>query len=337
MTSGAASVVPEAEVNSMTDTTKPEVAYGADQIISRKELKSFVQRTDRHALTHFLVHMAAIGGTGYLVYLSLGTWWAVPAMLLHALIMVNIYSPIHEGSHATPYRTRWLNEAVYRFLSLIYVQPPLYFRHRHAAHHTHTQIRGWDPDFPVPEEPRVIDYVWYVSAIPFWMRNIEWLVRNACGRISPADHYFIPTDEFPRIHWEARFYLGIYAAIAAVAIYFGSWAPLVFWLLPRIVGEPFRRLNNIAEHTGLPEHGNLLVNTRTTLVPRPLAFLLWNMNYHAEHHISSLVPYHALPRLHDHLKGRMVYETGLLNVHALILNYLSSRHPAPAAPEVPAE
>jgi fatty acid desaturase len=28
-------------------------------------------------------------------------------------------------------------------------------------------------------------------------------------------------------------------------------------------------------------------------------FIYWNMNYHVEHHMFPLVPYHALPRLHD--------------------------------------
>lgn len=319
-----------------TSATSAEIAYGADTVISRPELKPFVQRTDRHALTQFIIHMAAIGGSGVLVYQTLGTWWVMPAMLLHALLMVNIYSPIHEGSHGTPYRTRWLNEAVYWFLSLVYVQPPLYFRYRHAAHHTYTQIRGWDPDFPVPEHPRLVDYVWYVSSIPFWMRNVEWLVRNALGNIDRADYYFLPKDEFPRLHWEARVYLAIYAAIAAAAIYFGSWAPVVYWLLPRLIGEPFRRWNNIAEHTGLPEHGDLRDNTRTTLVPRWLAFLLWNMNYHAEHHISTLVPYHALPKLHAKLKGRMIYETGLFNVHGTVLKTLAKNgQPAAESAAVP--
>jgi fatty acid desaturase len=27
-------------------------------------------------------------------------------------------------------------------------------------------------------------------------------------------------------------------------------------------------------------------------------FLYWNMNYHVEHHMFPMVPYHALPKLH---------------------------------------
>jgi fatty acid desaturase len=32
-------------------------------------------------------------------------------------------------------------------------------------------------------------------------------------------------------------------------------------------------------------------------------FLYWNMNYHVEHHMFPMVPYHALPRLHAAIKA----------------------------------
>ena len=32
-------------------------------------------------------------------------------------------------------------------------------------------------------------------------------------------------------------------------------------------------------------------------------FLYWNMNYHVEHHMFPMVPYHALPRLHEVIKA----------------------------------
>jgi fatty acid desaturase len=31
-------------------------------------------------------------------------------------------------------------------------------------------------------------------------------------------------------------------------------------------------------------------------------FIYWNMNYHVEHHMFPMVPYHALPRLHATIK-----------------------------------
>ena len=33
-------------------------------------------------------------------------------------------------------------------------------------------------------------------------------------------------------------------------------------------------------------------------------FVYWNMNYHVEHHMFPMVPYHALPALHAEIKRR---------------------------------
>jgi fatty acid desaturase len=36
-----------------------------------------------------------------------------------------------------------------------------------------------------------------------------------------------------------------------------------------------------------------------------LGFLYWNMNYHLSHHLYPMVPFHALPRLHEQLKDQL--------------------------------
>jgi fatty acid desaturase len=46
-------------------------------------------------------------------------------------------------------------------------------------------------------------------------------------------------------------------------------------------------------------------NTRTTLAGRLFARLFWNANLHAEHHLAPGVPFHALPRLHAAVRGRL--------------------------------
>jgi fatty acid desaturase len=38
---------------------------------------------------------------------------------------------------------------------------------------------------------------------------------------------------------------------------------------------------------------------------RVLRFLYWNMNFHIEHHMFPMVPYHALPALHEELRADM--------------------------------
>jgi fatty acid desaturase len=45
------------------------------------------------------------------------------------------------------------------------------------------------------------------------------------------------------------------------------------------------------------------LNTRTVYMNPIFRFLYWNMNYHVEHHLFPLIPYHALPKLHAAIKA----------------------------------
>ena len=50
------------------------------------------------------------------------------------------------------------------------------------------------------------------------------------------------------------------------------------------------------------------------------------MNYHAEHHYVSSVPFHALPRLHEKLKDHIYVERGgYLAAHRDILRQIMVR------------
>ncbi len=60
----------------------------------------------------------------------------------------------------------------------------------------------------------------------------------------------------------------------------------------------------LTQHAALAE--NVLdhrLNCRTIYMNPVHRFLYWNMNYHMEHHMFPLVPYHQLPRLHQIVKG----------------------------------
>ena len=58
------------------------------------------------------------------------------------------------------------------------------------------------------------------------------------------------------------------------------------------------------QHAGLAD--NVLdhrLNSRTVYMNPISRYIYWNMNYHIEHHMFPMVPYHALPRLHALIKG----------------------------------
>lgn len=281
-------------------------AFGAEQVLSRSELKQYVRRNDRSGITYLAGHFATLAATGYGIYLAAGTILLVPAMVLHGVVMAFLFAPMHETSHGTAFRSRWLNEAAFRLISFIYISPPVFFRYFHAAHHTYTQIRGKDPDIVMPEKPTWADYLIYISTFRLWRRNATWFVSHALGRIHERDRWYVPQDEWPRVYREARVMLALYAALGATAIATGTgyWL-LIYWIIPRLMGEPVMRWVRVTEHTGCEEVADLRRNTRTTNANPLFRALFWNMSYHAEHHLCPAVPFHALGRMHAQVGDRL--------------------------------
>jgi fatty acid desaturase len=128
-----------------------------------------------------------------------------------------------------------------------------------------------------------------------------------------------------------RAQLGLYMLVAVGAVWPGSTAPLIYWLFPVMLGQPLLRAILLAEHTGCSEDANGLTNTRTTLTSWPVRFLMWNMPYHAEHHLYPSIPFHALPRAHADLRARLAHvDPGYRVVHRGIIRRLTQASKATA-------
>lgn len=303
-----------------------------EQIIPRAHLKRLAKRNNYAGLGFLAFHCTLIAGTGFLVHQALGSWWIVPAIYLHGAILATLFAPLHETSHGTAFRTVWLNEAVLWICGLIYIFPPRWFRYHHAFHHTYTQLRGRDSAMVLPRPITLAQYLVYVSGLTVWRRNLSYLFNHALGRIDPAEYEYAPADQHPTLVREARIMMSIYAGVAIVAVWYGSWAPVIYWLLPRIVGESYARWIRIAEHTGCTEGSDPRVNTRTTLTNPLIRTLWWNMPYHAEHHLCAYVPFHALGKFHQQVRDRVtVSHDGYLKVHLdLFRRFIRVKHPAGA-------
>jgi fatty acid desaturase len=96
---------------------------------------------------------------------------------------------------------------------------------------------------------------------------------------------------------------------------------LLYWLVPLAVGQPILRFILLAEHTDCTLDDNPRTNTRTTLTLAPLRFLMWNMSFHAEHHLYASIPFHALPAAHEKLGSHLIHiDPGYIKVNQNILS-----------------
>lgn len=298
-----------------------------DGVLTRRELKELMQRSDRPALLHLAVWVAVLFATGSLIWLAMGTWWVVPAMFLHGIVLVHHFSLQHECCHYTVFKTRWLNDLIGNICGFVIMVPNRHFRYEHCDHHTYTQLHGHDPEL-IAMPHSLAGYLWYISSIPYWKTKLSEIVRHAFGRLSEEEKRFVPKEEYQTVFWEARLMMLGYLTIMLISFAFDWWAPVWYWWLPVLLGEPVMRAIRMTEHVGRPNVREMKENTRTNLVSLPMRFLCWNMNYHAEHHYASSVPFYALPKLHKILDGYIYVEKrGYLGAHIDIIRQLVGLSP----------
>jgi fatty acid desaturase len=251
-------------------------------------------------------------------------------MLLHGIVLVFLFAPLHESIHWTAFRSRRLNDAVAWACGALLLLPPAYFRAFHFAHHRHTQDPRRDPELATPKPRTLGGYLGHVSGLPYWRERIATTARHAYGRV---DEPFIGARQRSAIVREARVLLGLYALAGLASLAVPSVAPLYLWLAPALLGQPFLRLYLLAEHTGCPLVANMLENSRTTRSLAPVRRLAWNMPYHAEHHAYPALPFHALPAAHRVLKAEIAVQApGYVAVHREIvagLEPLGAAHDRP--------
>ena len=274
--------------------------------LTRQQMREIMQRRDRPALWHFGLWFVLIGVSSYLAAISWGTWWAFPAFLIYGTIYTSSDSRWHETGHGTPFRTHWLNEIVYYIASFMAIREAYMWRWSHSRHHTHTYFVGRDPEIQVQRPADLLkillDFFYLRSGPP----EVWRLVRNAFGRPNADVLDFVPERELPKMYWSSRIHLAIIAAFAVWSLAIGSFLPMMFVLLPRFYGGWLQQFLSLPQHAGLGEDTyDHRENTRTVYVNPVFAFLYVNMQYHTEHHLMPMTPFHALPKLHEAVKDQM--------------------------------
>jgi fatty acid desaturase len=272
--------------------------------IPRKQMKELMQRSDGPALRDTILWLGvlALSAAGGIWFW--GTWWCVPFFFVYGTLYGSSGdSRWHEAGHGTAFRTRWMNDVVYQIGSFMIMRNPVTWRWSHARHHTDTIIVGRDPEIAVMRPPDLLRVVLnFVGILDVW-HYMNDLLRNAAGVLSDAEKSFIPEQERYKVVRVARVHLAIYVATIALALWMWSWLPLMIIGLPRMYGAWHGILTGLLQHGGLADNvTDHRLNSRTVLMNPISRFIYWNMNYHVEHHMFPMVPYHALPKLHELIK-----------------------------------
>ena len=275
--------------------------------VPRKMMKDLMQRSDGPAIRDTLLWAAMhvlFAAAGIWFW---GSWAAVPFWVAYGVLYGSACdSRWHECGHGTAFRTGWMNDVVYHIASFQVIRNPVNWRWSHARHHTDTVIVGRDAEIvwmhPVALALKALAFVGFIDA---WA-SLKVLARNAMGRLSPDERDYIPQAEWPKAVFWARLHMAIYVAtfaatIGMFAVGMGWQATIPLMLIggPRVYGCWHMVMTGLLQHGGLAEDVlDHRLNSRTVYMNPVSRWLYWNMNYHVEHHMFPMVPYHALPRLH---------------------------------------
>ncbi|MCP5068137.1 MAG: Rieske 2Fe-2S domain-containing protein, partial [bacterium] len=272
--------------------------------VPRETMRQLLVRKNGPAIRDTLLWFGILFGAAAATVSLWGTWWAVLPYLLYAAVYAgSADSRWHETSHGTAFKTDWMNSALYEVASFMVLRESTIWRWSHTRHHSDTIIVGRDPEIAVPRPPDIKGIVLSLFAISGYPAYFKGLLLHAFGKMGERESEFVPPSEFPRVYWTARVHLTIYALVIAASLSFQSWLPVLFIGLPNLAGTWLMALYGYTQHTGLAEDVlDHRLNSRTFLTNRLNRFLYWNMNYHIEHHMFPLVPYHAVPRLYELIK-----------------------------------
>ena len=274
--------------------------------IPRKEMKALMQRRDGPAIRDTLIWFAILIGLGAAVWLSWGNWWVfVPVFLVYSVFYGSCGdSRWHECGHGTAFRTQWMNRAVYHFASFLVFRNGTLWRWSHSRHHTDTIIVGRDPEIAVMRPPDFAGIFLNLLYLGDGWNQLSRMVRLAFGRMRDEEKDFVPASERWKVFLEARIQAGILLGVAVWAFAIGSPLPLFLIGLPAFFGAWMDMVFfGYTQHAGLAEDVlDHRLNCRTVYMNPVFRFIYWNMNYHVEHHMFPMVPYHALPRLHEAMK-----------------------------------
>ena len=273
--------------------------------IPRARLKELMKRSDGPAIRDTIIWFASFFVTaGLAIYFFPSPWSFLFFLAYGVLYGSSTDSRWHECGHGTAFKTRWMNDAVYQIACFMIMRPPTIWRWSHTRHHTDTIIVGRDPEIAIMRPTIILRTIALFFAIPQTVSALKNLFIHVSGRLTDEEITYVPQMERARVYFVARIWLVIHLASIALAFYLQSWLPvLLVGPLPTMFGAWLHVVTGLTQHGGLAEDVlDHRINSRTVLMNPILRFLYWNMNYHVEHHMFPMVPYHQLPKLYEDMK-----------------------------------
>lgn len=294
------------------------------QVLSVEQLNNLNIRSNWQGIAQLIAHLSVIGISGYLWATTKNNWWVTtPSLIIYGFSLAAMFAVVHECVHRSAFANNRLNDLVAWWAGVLSLYNSTFYRRYHKWHHRYTRIPGKDPELDDPQPDCFMQYLIEISGLTWWWGKIKGHLTIALGKV---EHYpFISETARKEVINSTRLQLAVYLVAIAMSFIIGQpWLFIMYWLLPLAVGQIILRFILIAEHTGCSQDNNYFTNTRTTLTIFPIRLLMWNMPFHAEHHLYPSIPFYKLPEAHQQLSSNFTHlDSGYLQVNREIIKALT--------------
>ena len=293
-------------------------------LLPRSVLAELNTGSNRPGVIRLISHLLTVGMGGWLwAQVELPVPLRLVGLLVSGIGLATAFAPLHECCHRTAFCSRRVNDAVAWCAGLLCFYNSTFYRRYHQWHHRYAHQIGLDPELEDGFPTTGFSYLLEISGWNWWMGKFRGYARLLFGDLSGLA--YLSPEVIPQIRRSVRWQFAIYGALALVSVLNGSGFLFWNWMLPLAVGQPFLRLVLLAEHSGCSFDANGTTNTRTTLTNPVVAWQMWNMPFHAEHHLYASLPFHSLPAAHRWIGHALKHlDAGYLAVHKKMLRNLSA-------------
>jgi len=238
----------------------------------------------------------------------------------------------HELHHGNAFKTKWMSAAATFFVGTAFFEVLPHERIIHKQHHMYTMDINRDPELTsfysrdeledlkfncVPQSR--YKYLKTFFNLLSYFQHRAYRLMSSCQGIATDYTGMGWSMQSPRpnklnsvvvrdLQFWSLLQLSVYVAIfCTIGKTIQGFKNLLFWwIIPCILGYgPINFFRN-AEHAHCDMTANQLLSTRTVESNKIVRWLLWETNFHAEHHAYPMVPFFNLPKLHellnDHIK-----------------------------------
>jgi fatty acid desaturase len=302
----------------MTTTAAPT---RVTEVLTAEEIRELTRPSDLRGLQAVATTWLLIAAAFALVAWRPAVWTVLVALVVLGGRHLGLAILMHDASHRALFRTRWLNDAVGKWLCAA----PTWgnfakYRVHHLAHHAHTNTardtdRGLVEGFPISRASLLRKFARDLAGLTGLKRvyalllmDTGFLTYTASTGAQPVDRRgrtwaqwlaIVAQDLGPVLVTNAALYASLRAS--------GHGELYGLWVLSYLTTfSLFVRVRSMAEHACTDVTTNPFLHTRT-VVAGPLARLTvapHRVNFHLEHHLLMTVPHHNLPRMHRLLRRR---------------------------------